>query len=166
MVRRRFVVLLLVLAGSAAYLGWLSNTDRQDGAAAPASSPGARPAAPQRYAELPPRPAIGEARGDAFATRQWTPESPAPSSPKAAAIAPPPQPPMPYRYAGKLVLDGAEQILLANGDTIFPVRAGETLEGGYRVESIDADWILLRHLSQGTRHQIPVSSVLEPEIRR
>ncbi len=162
--RRQFVVLMLILAAGAAYLGWLSNSDRQDGAAAPAPAPGAHPVAPQRYAELPPRPAIGDPRGDAFATRQWTPESRPPPAPRAATIAPPP--PMPYRYAGKIVLDGVEQILLANGDTVLPVRTGESLEGGYRVESIDADWILLRHLSQGTSHRIPVSSVLEPEIRR
>jgi len=161
------VALLLLAGAGAALVAWRSPFDdvQQGGAqlagAAP-SNAGESSVTKPGIAAMPPRPEIGEARGDPFAPRQWAPETPAVSAPPA----PPAPPPMPYRYAGKVLVDGAEQVLLARGDVVVAVRAGETLEGGYRVESIDAEWISLQYLPLRMRQRIPVTSMLDTDVRR
>jgi len=168
MTRKRLLALLLLLGASAASLVWWWPVAEPAGelvrqtAAAPAAE---RDVVPDKNsAALPPRTALGDSRGDAFAPRQWTPE---PAAVSAAQPAPAPAPPpMPYRYAGKVVREGAEEILLAKGDALLPVRVGENLEGGYRVESIGAEWIVLRHVASGAQQRIVVNSALEPETQR
>lgn len=167
--RKRLVALLFIFGAGAALFVWLwpfADPRGAGGQQAGAAPPAARkvPAPDPRFATIPARAPIGDARGDAFAPRQWTPEAPSVSAQQAAA--PPAPPPMPYRYAGKVVQEGAEQVLLAKGDVVLPVRVGETLEGGYRVESISAEWISLRYLPLGTQQRIPVTSMLDLEGQR
>jgi len=164
-VRKQFVALLLLTGVGAALVAWrLPFDELQQGSAhlagAAPSTAGKLPSIKLGIAALPPRPEIGEARGDPFAPRQWAPETPA------ASAQPPAPPPMPYRYAGKVLVDGVEQVLLARGDVVVAVRAGETLEGGYRVESIDAEWISLQYLPLRMRQRIPVTSMLDTDVRR
>ncbi len=162
--RKRMAALLLILTAGAAIVSWLSPFGDPR---APVGAQGgivSRTEGEERMraasaVEIPPRPTFGEARSDAFAPRQW-----APAAPAAKHTPPPPAaPPMPYRYAGKVVHDGTEQLMLSKGDTVLPVRIGETLEGGYRVESFDSRWISLRHLPSGLLQLIAVDSVLDPE---
>ncbi len=67
---------------------------------------------------------------------------------------------MPYRYAGKLVQGGRQSVLLAKGDMVFPISEGETLDGGYRVESIGDTQVTLTYLPLAHEERIPVDSSL------
>jgi len=89
---------------------------------------------------------------------------PAPSHAPAGATAPAPAaaagqpPPLPYRVAGKVVREGVTTVLLARGEAVLPVEAGDTLEDGYRVESIDAAGITLLYLPLGSRQRLELSA--------
>lgn len=121
-----------------------------------------QPSAPDpRFAALPAREAIGGRAGDLFAAHDWKPPPPqalAPARPLAAAQ--PTVPPMPYRVAGEVVYDGIARLVLAKGGEVLTVRPGETLEDGYRVESIAADGVTLVYLPLGLREQVPMPATL------
>jgi hypothetical protein len=110
-----------------------------------------------RLGSMPERTDIGRPRADLFAPRSWSPPAPAPVAQPAPA---PAAPALPYKFAGKLVQDGAEQLFLSKGNVVLPVREGDTLDGAYRVESIDANRITLLYLPLGTRETISVSSAI------
>lgn len=74
---------------------------------------------------------------DLFASRSWTPPpAPAPAAPP--SVLPPPAAPAPplFTYLGKRRDEQGWQVYLGRGDLALIVREGETIEGGYRVESI------------------------------
>jgi hypothetical protein len=122
-----------------------------------------QPAVPeQRFAALPAREAIGRQAGELFAASSWKPaplpQSLAPAKPLAPAQ--PAVPPMPYRVAGEVVHDGISHLVLAKGDDVLTVRPGETLEDGYRIESIAADGVTLVYRPLGVRQQLPIAPPL------
>jgi hypothetical protein len=67
---------------------------------------------------------------------------------------------MPYRVAGRVFQDGALQIILARGDAVLTVREGDTLDGAYQVEKIQADSVTLVYLPLGVRTELPVNAAL------
>jgi hypothetical protein len=67
---------------------------------------------------------------------------------------------MPYRVAGQVLQQGALQIVLARGDAVLTVQEGDTLEGGYEVETIRRDRVTLRYLPLDTREDLLVTSSL------
>jgi hypothetical protein len=71
---------------------------------------------------------------------------------------------MPYRVAGKVVREGAAQIVLAKGDRLFTVREGDTLEDGYRVEAIASDRVTLLYVPLDARESIRVTTVLPKDL--
>jgi hypothetical protein len=73
---------------------------------------------------------------------------------------PPAPPPFPYRYAGTLRTDGALEILLAKGERVIQAKTGETLDGGYLVESVAADSVTLVYLPLNARTTIQFSTPL------
>lgn len=163
--RKRLLASLFVAGAAAAAFAWLPPFTDPPEAARPGvesavAKRNAAAAAKPQVAELPPRARIGEPAGEIFAPRSWTPAAPASPAPQAAP------PPMPYRFAGKLMQDGVMQVLLAKGDVIVPARQGETLEGGYRVEAISDEQITLLYLPLKLRQVIPVSSALGGEGER
>ena len=70
-------------------------------------------------------------------------------------------PPLPYRFAGKVRRGSEEEVLLSRGELVFPIKAGDTLDGMYKVESISSDRIELAYLPLGTKERIAISSALE-----
>jgi hypothetical protein len=152
-------------------LGWLAAASAAAVAAsllapAPDSPPmtggearSAPPAPTGPLAALPARETIGSLRGDLFSSRDWAPPKPAPAVLSAPPATPAP-PPMPYRVAGHLVYGGGAQVVLAKGDAVLTVREGESLDGGYRVESIARDAVTLVYLPLGVREILPVASTL------
>ena len=108
-----------------------------------------------RLGAWPPRAPLSAPRGDPFAA----PARPRAAAPPAAAprAAAPATPPMPYRVAGSVVIDGVRQVLLAKGDALFPVTEGDTLEGDYRVESIGGDELILVYRPLGVRESLPLA---------
>jgi hypothetical protein len=145
--RRRWAVISLaaIATGIAAWAG-PSDKDVAETAMpverAHATSATPRPAASQPIdTQLPVRQEIGQQRGDPFATLTWTPKQTA-----AASKEPPPKPqapPNPYKFAGTVHHDGVRKVFLMIGDRVIEAKAGEPLEHGYRVKSIDADAVTL-----------------------
>lgn len=120
--------------------------------AAPAPSDESKSAA---VLSLPERPTLSEPRGKLFGSQSWQPPAP-----KITAVAPqtPSAPPMPYRYAGKLVRNGLLQVFLSKGDTAIPITAGEVIDGVYRIEAIGEDRITIIYLPLGLKENIPMSA--------
>jgi hypothetical protein len=161
-VNRKRLLGWLVIAGAAAAavsFAPTSNPPETEAAKGP-SRQSDEPSAPSRLAALPERETIGKRRGEAFAARSWAP--PPPRAPVAAPLAAPVPlpPPMPYRVAGQVVRGDGAHVVLAKGDAVLAVREGDTLDGGYRVESIAGDHVTLRYLPLGVRHDLDVASTL------
>jgi hypothetical protein len=115
----------------------------------PGREPSARPATqltpatvPERIA-LPARQPLAKARGELFAPRSWAPP---PVPVQAAAPEPPPapsMPPNPYRFAGTAHYGGSLKAVLIRDEQVHLAQAGETLEGGYKVLSVDREGVTL-----------------------
>jgi hypothetical protein len=77
-------------------------------------------------------------------------------------VAPPPPPPpapprLPYRFVGLLAEAGQPAtVFLALGEQLIQARAGETLEGGFRLESIAARELVFLHLQRNLTVRLPV----------
>jgi len=165
----RKAILFTILFGIIGYLV----VDSEDGARVPrrgalpvagsdatdqSAGPSRAQTRPERYA-LPERAALGTQRADLFGTRSWQP-SPTPSSAAARGPSVPRVPPLPYRYAGQSLHEGQMKGYLAKGDRVLPSRAGDTLEGTYRVQAIENTKITLLYLPLGQKQTIPVKSKL------
>jgi len=162
-VNRKRLLGLLVIAGAAAAAVSLvpqPNSPEPEAAKVPSRESG-EASAPGPLAALPERETMGKRRGEAFAARSWTPpppRAPAAAAPVAAPV--PVPPPVPYRVAGQVVRGDGAHVVLAKGDAVLAVREGDTLDGGYRVESIAEDRVTLHYLPLGVRHNLAVVSTL------
>jgi hypothetical protein len=161
----RKVLLLGSAAAVAAYL-MLDHPATKPGLAIAQSERPAPKAAPAERLGLPERRGLSRNQGELFAAPP-PPPAPKPVAKKAPPPAPlaaaPVAPPVPYRYAGKVVKGSEEEILIAKGDLVLPVKVGDTLDHTYKVESISAERIELVYLPLGTRDRIAVSSALDAE---
>ncbi|MFN7085518.1 MAG: cohesin domain-containing protein [Burkholderiales bacterium] len=118
---------------------------------------GARTGSDGSSLALPGQRGLSEADAELFGSRSWQPPLP-----KVVAVpATPTAPPLPYKFAGKLVQEGRLQMFLSKGDTAIPIKQGEILDGSYRVESIADDRITLVYIPLNYRENIPVSSALQ-----
>ena len=126
-------------------------------AASGSSSPVSRTSPPSRFAALPDRSGIGEQAGELFGARSWTPP---PAKPSEALVAASAAPQNPYKFAAKLIQGGASTVFLAKGERVYEAKVGDELDGGYRVESIAADRVVLLYVPLGTKEELPVSSTL------
>lgn len=109
-----------------------------------------------RDIRLPERPLLEDPRVELFGSHNWQPPVPTiiarPSTPTA--------PPMPYRFAGKLLRGDEVSILLSKGDAVFAIKQGQTLDGSYRVESISDTEVTLVYLPLRHQESIPIFSLL------
>lgn len=103
---------------------------------------------------------VPESAGDAFATQSWLPPppvvkaAPPPSPPKPEA---PVAPPLPYVYLGLIERSNTKpQAFLGKGDAMLAVTAGDPLEGIYRVESLNAQQIVITHLPTNTTQTLTI----------
>jgi hypothetical protein len=117
--------------------------------------------ASERFAALPSREPIGKARGELFGARSWAPPAAARAA-AAHAAAPrvpekPAAPPNPYRVAGQVVAADGMRIVLAKGDRVFQVRPGETLEDGYRVDSIAPHSVTFTYVPLGLKQELAIA---------
>ena len=167
--RTRKALLFAVLAVIVAYAAFdsgdgglwtrIASRDAAKGDAGQDGESGAQGAGAEKRAgrfALPERAPLGEPREELFGSQSWQPPAPKVAAAPAAPVAPP----MPYRFAGKLLQDGKLQVFLAKGDEVVSAREGETLDGTYRVESIDDAQITLLYLPLKHKESIPVNSSL------
>jgi hypothetical protein len=95
--------------------------------------------------------------GDPFRAQSWEP----PPAQRARNLPPPPRPqapPLPFAYMGKLVEDAATTVFLARQDRNYIVRAGDTIDGTYRVEKVADDAVELVYLPLNARQTLPFTA--------
>jgi hypothetical protein len=161
---RKTLLIVLAIAGAAAAGAASWWPAALPVSLAPEAAPAA-PVAPPAQGSLgawPARDSIGQPRGELFGA---PPAAPAPAAALPRAPAAPVAPPLPYRVAGSVVKGGVAELLLARGDTVLAVKEGDTLDGGYRVESIGPAEITLVYLPLGVRERLALPT-LEPTPRR
>lgn len=93
---------------------------------------------------------------DPFAQRSF---SSAPQQQGAAAAAAPSVPPLPYRYIGKAIEDGKLSVFLQRGDQSYSVRAGDKLDGEYRVSSVTESTVAFVYLPMKKRQTLEIPAV-------
>lgn len=82
-----------------------------------------------------------------------------PPAAAASAIEPPPPPPpkLPYRFFGVFNEPGkAPTVFLGLGNALIHARAGDTLEGGFRLEAIGRRELSFVHLQQNLTLRLPI----------
>jgi len=170
--RQRWLFYALALVALVA-VGWAGGQDRGEPrtaaeAAAP-ERPARDPAAGAAKAEAVPEVRLDRLgkrvapapAGDPFGTQSWEP--PVVYAPRRNLPPPPPQaPPIPFAYVGKMVEGGTTTVFLARANDNYLVRAGDTIDGTYRVEKIDDDAMVLIYLPLRARQVLPFGAAPAP----
>src|SRR5882672_4139973 len=164
----RIAVLIVLLAGSAPRVaidlrGPAGPTAAKTPATgtSPNSAHSAAPAAEAKQPGIPSRFALGRFAADPFSAHSWAPRSkPAPVSEAPAPVAPP----LPFRFAGQLQRDSGIEVYLARGEEIFTAREGDTLDGQYKVDSVNATEVSFVHLPSGARQTLQFSALKDQEL--
>ena len=112
----------------------------------------ARRAFPERAANLTPSP---EPRARAIRPA-------AEPAPPPAAVVPAGPPPLPFAYVGKLAEGEQRYAVLSRDQQVFVVRAGDSLLGRYRVESVREEQVLLLNLEFRTVQPLAFSGPAAP----
>jgi hypothetical protein len=160
-VRKALLIVLAIAGAAAAAAWWPAGRSVSVAPGVAPSAPAAQPAPSSSLGAWPARDSIGKPRGELFGA---PPAAPAPAAAPPQAPAAPVAPPLPYRVAGSVARGGVSELLLARGDTVLSVKEGDTLDGGYRVESIGPTEITLVYLPLGVRERLPLPA--EPTPRR
>jgi len=159
--KQRWIVYVIAFALALLAVRWAGGQDRADSRNAGAQSP--RPERPARDTaadnakaealpevrldQLGKRPTLAPA-GDPFQPRSWDP--PVERTVKRALPPPRPQAPaLPFAYLGKMMDGDTMTVFLAKQDRNYIVRAGDTLDGDYRVAKVDNDGLELVYLPLG-----------------
>jgi hypothetical protein len=80
---------------------------------------------------------------DAFEAKSWYVPPP---PPKALPPPPPAPPPLPFTYMGRMVEEGKTTVFLTKQDRSHAAKVGDTIDGTYRVDNIDASGVTLTYL--------------------
>ena len=80
---------------------------------------------------------------DVFQAKSWYVPPP---PPKPVPPPPPAPPPLPFIYMGKLMEGDKLTVFLTKQDRHYAVKAGETLDGAYRIESVTAQQVVFTYL--------------------
>ena len=174
-VKQRWIIYVIALALTLVAVRWAGGQDpadngvaavRQTDEAAKSPRDAPAPAAPtERVTEVrldllasrtSPAPA-----GDPFQTRSWEP-APAPVQASRRRAPPPQAPPLPFAYLGKLVEDTTTTVFLARQDRNYIVRAGDTVDGTYRVETVGEDALEFLYLPLKARQTLPLTAPAAP----
>lgn len=149
--KQRRAFLFIALAGVGAWSAWLAVNE-------PASEADAEPAALAEAVERPraaavqavepapalmpappaqgPAPRLALARADLFPEQTWFIPPPPPPPPPVVAPPPPQAPALPYSYMGRWQEAGQTTYYLNRGSTPLSVRAGQVLDGAWRLEPV------------------------------
>jgi hypothetical protein len=160
--------LIALLAGAAAWVaidlrGPAAPTSAKPPASGASQDPehSAAPASQAKQPGIPTRLTLGRFGVDPFSAQSWLPRR------KPAAVSAPPDPvapPLPFRFAGQFYRDSGIEVYVARGEEIFPVKEGDTLDGQYRVDSVNTTEVTFIYLPTGTRQTLQFSALKEPEV--
>lgn len=95
-------------------------------------------------------------RSAPFGNVSWAPPTPPPPPPP-----PPPKavaPPFPYTYMGGLLDEGARTAFFNKGERVLVVKAGDTVDGVYRIEALSDKQMQLTYLPLNQRLALPLGS--------
>jgi len=92
---------------------------------------------------------LGPQLGEPFAAAV-SPAIQPPASAATVAMSKPVPAPVSYRFAGTVSYQGKLRFLVTDGDRIYEVNAGDVLDGTYRVESADAEAVVVLDVPSGT----------------
>ena len=100
---------------------------------------------------------------DMFKSKSWYIPPPPPPKPKYVAPPPPPPPPppsappLPYKYTGSFQEPGQKMVVyLSRGDRLYSVSAGDTIEGTYKIEGINAGQLVMLYLPLNIRQNLRI----------
>ena len=99
------------------------------------------------------RPGASAPQSDPFAPRRFAPQV----QRAQAAPAAPSAPPLPFRYVGKLIANGATEVFVMRGDELISIAVGQKVDGEYRVEAITESSIAFTYLPLKTRQSIDLA---------
>ena len=93
---------------------------------------------------------------DLFKAKSWyvPPPPPKPGPPPT-----PTPPPLPFRYMGKLLEEGKLTVFITNQERNYAVKAGDTIEGSYRVDRIDPQQVLFTYLPLNMQQTLVIGGV-------
>ena len=102
------------------------------------------------------RKAVSSEPGNAFESKSWyVPPPPPPVPPPAPVAVPPPSaPPLPFSFLGMYQDASTPVVFLIRGDRVLTVRAGEVIEGTYRVDGIVGSNLGLTYLPLNIRQNL------------
>lgn len=152
---RRRVLLFALLAGAVGWSAWLAlNEPAEDGDAIELAKP-ETPATPKpapapavASARPAPEPAIrlAQANVDLFPEQTWYVPPPPPPPPPYVPPPPPQAPALPYAYMGRWLEGGETTWYLVRGTLPVSVRAGQVLDGVWRLETVRAGMLDFTYL--------------------
>lgn len=93
---------------------------------------------------------------DVFQSKSWYVPPP---PPKAVPPPPPAPPPLPFSYMGKLQEEGRLTVFLTKQDRNYAVKAGDTLDGAYRVDSVEAQRVVFTYLPLNMQQTLAIGGV-------
>jgi type IV pilus biogenesis protein PilP len=109
------------------------------------------PATPRLELEKLERPVHAAPAGDVF----QLPEPPRSAETVMKATAPP----LPFTFFGRVVDSGETRVFLSRGDMTYTVAVGDKLDGGYRVEKITANAVVLRYLPMNVTQTLDIGAI-------
>jgi hypothetical protein len=105
------------------------------------------------------------AAGALFATHSWYVAPPPPPPPPPAGPVEPPKPvapPLPYQFLGTYTPDGQPPVyLLSNGDRVYDVHIGDTLDKLYSVDRISNGQLVLTYKPLNIQQQLSLTGVVK-----
>lgn len=145
---RRRVLLFALLAGALGWSGWLALVEPADDTAPfvevaePRVTKSARsavaPAAPPALTTTEPRVRLASTRTNLFPEQTWFVPPPPPPPPPYVPPPPPQAPALPYAYMGRWLEGGETTWYLTRGGVPLAVRAGQVLDGSWRLDAVRA----------------------------
>jgi hypothetical protein len=180
-IARRPQILLFIAGAIGIYVLWgpadsqtVESARRADGTPAAHIPTAARPAAKDHSRELyrlAHRVIDGTSVDSLFAAHAWFSPPPPPPAPiitasEAAAAAAaeaaarvPTAPPLPFAFIGSYTPDGSDPVFfLTQGDRVFDVRVGDTLENTYSVDALNNGQLVMTYKPLNIKQQLQVGS--------
>lgn len=93
---------------------------------------------------------------DIFKAKSWFVPPP---PPKPVPPPPPTAPPLPFKYMGKLVEEGKLTVFISNQERNYAVKTGDTIDGAYRVDSVDPQRVLFTYLPLNMQQTLAIGGV-------
>jgi len=73
----------------------------------------------------------------------------------------PAEPPLPFKYLGKVIDDGKLSVFLENGGAHYSVQQGQTVDNQYRIDKVTEAAVTFTYLPTGTRKVLAIPAPTE-----